>query len=110
MDTDVEDRIVVESERSCSVRSDGRHRRSPGPGSAALPRPMGRRAHEHLRSVGRRREDRAAQERAPDRVTDGRPRGATTSAPPTAPALRRPESPLRATSRATASSAFSPSS
>ena len=74
------------------------------------PRAMGRRAHEHLRSLGRRREDRKAQESAPEGLTDGRPRSATTSAPATAPAPCRPQSPLRATSRATASSAFSPSS
>ena len=47
---------------------------------------MGRRAHERLRSLGRRRENRAAQERAREGPTDARPRSATTSAPATAPA------------------------
>jgi hypothetical protein len=41
-----------------------------GPGSAALPRPLGRRAHEHLHSLGRCREDRAAQARPQDDLTD----------------------------------------
>jgi len=70
MDASVEDRIVVESERAAQSGWAGGTRGS-GPGSAALPRPVGRRAHEYLRSLGRCREDRAAQERAQEGVTDG---------------------------------------
>ena len=48
------------------------HRGGSGRRSAALPRPLGRRAHGHLRSLGRRREDRADHEEAREGMTGGR--------------------------------------
>ena len=64
MDASVGDRIVIESERAAQSGQTGVIEEVLGAGSAALPRPLGRRPHKHLRSLGRCREHRAAQERA----------------------------------------------
>ena len=80
---------LVESERAAQSGRAGVIEEVLGPGSAALPRPVGRRAHELFApSAGVARIEPRKRER--EGPTDGRPRGATTSAPAAAPALGQP--------------------